>query len=75
MGCNCNKAKQDFKNLVQQAKPVLPPSPTPPPITRAEKIRLRGIRIEARNQRMAARNASALAIKQAEDARKNLGNQ
>lgn len=59
MGCNCGSSKKQFKELVQKAQPVQPQSN--PPMSRAERIRLRGLRIEARNQRMAARNASILA--------------
>jgi len=55
MGCNCNKAKKEFKALIQQK------ISTQPTMTRAERIRLRGVRIAARAQRIAARNASILA--------------
>jgi hypothetical protein len=55
MGCNCGKAKKEFKALINQQ------ISTQPTMTRAERIRLRGIRIEARAQRIAARNASILA--------------
>ena len=65
MGCNCGRAKKEFKNLIKQATT---PQPT---MTKAERIRLRGIRIAARSQRVAARNASILAGQ----ASKNLGNQ
>ena len=55
MGCNCNKAKKEFKALINQQ---VSHQPT---MTRAERIRLKGIRIAARAQRIAARNASILA--------------
>jgi len=60
MGCNCHKARQQFQVLIQNPtqSPVLPV-----PISRAERIRLRGLRIEARNKRIEARNAAILASK------------
>lgn len=61
MGCNCGKAKQQFKDMVKQDQATIPPQP---PMSRSERIRLRGLRIEARNQRMAARNAAILAAEQ-----------
>ena len=76
MGCNCGKAKEAFKNLVQKPVPVTPqptPQPAQPPVyTRAELIKLRGIRMENRAKRIAARNDAILA---AEQAKKNLGKQ
>ena len=60
MGCNCGSSKKEFKELVKKSQPVQP-QPVQQPMSRAERIRLRGLRIEARNQRMAARNASILA--------------
>ena len=70
MGCNCGKAKRKFQTLIQQK---VTPQPSPP-MTRAERIRLRGIRIEARAQRIAARNNAILAAKKAEEDRRNIGN-
>jgi hypothetical protein len=61
MGCNCGKAKQQFKDMVKQVQATIQPQP---PMSRSERIRLRGLRIEARNQRMAARNAAILAAEQ-----------
>lgn len=76
MGCNCGKARQKFKTMVV---PSVPQPATPPILlvpklrmTRADRARLRTIRIENRNKRIAARNAAILAI---EAAKKNLGNQ
>jgi len=49
-------------------------------MTRAEKIRLRGLRIQARNARIAARNAAIIAAMEAKEkdakeaSQKNLGN-
>ncbi len=76
MGCNCGKSKDNFKKLVAEKNksnniPNSTPNPTPnntptspnppnPPMSRAERIRLRGLRIEARNKRMAERNAAIL---------------
>ena len=53
MGCNCGKSKHKFKALINNA----------PKITRAERIKLRKLRIEARNQRIAIRNAKSNAKK------------
>jgi len=67
MGCNCGKSKKEFQKLVQKSQPVIPQTSQTPqvqPMSRSERIRLRGLRIEARNQRMAARNASILAQNQ-----------
>lgn len=68
MGCNCGSSKKEFKELVKKSQSVQPQPVQQPvqqsvqqPMSRAERIRLRGLRIEARNQRMAARNASILA--------------
>ena len=64
MGCNCHKAKQKFQVLVQN----LSQSPVPSiPMSRAERIRLRGLRIEARNKRIEDRNAAILASKMAQE--------
>lgn len=78
MGCNCGKARNKLKNLVQQQKvissvvsvvqvPVTPAALIVPGKTR------RQLRIEARNKRIADRNAAILARKAVEDAKK-LGN-
>lgn len=68
MGCNCGKAKREFKNLVKNVVPSIP-SPTIPNKTP------RQIRAEARAKRIAARNTAILAAKSAEETRKNLGGQ
>jgi hypothetical protein len=60
MGCNCGGARKKMQALVQQAKVS---SPVPVPMTRSERIRLRGLRMEARAKRIAARNAAILAAK------------
>jgi len=63
MGCNCNKSRQQFQVLVQNSTQP----PTPVPMSRAERIRLRGLRIEARNKRIEDRNAAILASKIAQE--------
>jgi len=63
MGCNCGKARRAFTNLVKPPASSSAQSQRPPPMPRAEKIRLRGLRI-------AARNAAILASQ----AKKNSGN-
>jgi hypothetical protein len=68
MGCNCGKAKKEFKALINQQ---ISTQPTQPTMTRDERIRRRSIRIEARAQRIADRNAAILA---SEAAKKNFGN-
>ena len=65
MGCNCGKKAQQFKDLVKQGQvssnitshiPSTSPSQSnPPPITRAERIRLRAERITKRNEGVEAR--------------------
>jgi len=71
MGCNCHKAQTNFKNLVTKGmSQPQPPQPPPPPMTRAERMRLRAIRVAQRNAAILA----AQAAKEAE-AKRNLGNQ
>ncbi len=65
MGCNCGKKAQQFKDLVKQAQvpfqatshisSTSPSQPIPPPMTRAERIRLRAERITKRNEGVEAR--------------------
>ncbi len=49
MGCNCGKKTQQFQNLIKQSAPPVNQTAPPPKMSRAERIRLRGIRIAARN--------------------------
>jgi hypothetical protein len=80
MVCNCGKAKNNFKAIIDQNKvntsntpplspkivqPVIPAQPAP--ITRAEKIRRRQLRIQARNERMARRNQAILAAQKSKE--------
>ena len=72
MGCNCNKPVQQFKELVQQANTtsvsvLAPLLQLPPPITRAERIRLRNEGVAARSK---AREARSQARKAALEKRK-----
>jgi hypothetical protein len=71
MGCNCGGARKKMQALVQQAQVSSSIPPVPPPMTRSERIRLRGLRMEARAKRIAARNAAILAAQKA--AKKDLG--
>jgi len=56
MGCNCGQKTQQFKNLVKQ-------SAVPQKMSRAERIRLRSMRMAARDARIKARNDEAERIR------------
>lgn len=78
MSC-CGKARKQFQNQVVQAKsaPVVPKStkapvvPSPPPLSRADRIKFRQERIKRRSERIALRQARIAARSTAKENSKN----
>jgi hypothetical protein len=59
----------NIKSNPVQTVPITPITPITP-MTRAEKIRLRSLRVQARNERMARRNQAILASQKAKEDQK-----